>query len=636
MRNADKNELDIERILMDLVNVREDPSKIFSLIQPIGSGSYGRVYKAIDDRNGRTCAIKIIPALDREILKSALREIQILSSCKSNYIVDYLGTYMKSNELWIIMEHCEFRSLKKIMDWQTRPFSEDYISAVVYCTLMGINYIHSQKMIHRDVKADNILINETGMAKIADFGVSTQLVSTFGCTNTCIGSPYWMSPESLHNQNYTSKTDIWSLGITCIELSEMNPPRHEIASYKVMEVIKRSEAPNFKNPNLYSKNFQNFVQYCLTVDADERPTAEDLLLQHPFVRSGKNRLHLLKGFADKNLEFYRTEILTQNNLGAEMLNFEQLNVGEVNDGSEDGGSVIRVSRKSHYLDEVSNKSDSENTGTIVYHRDPVEISDNSVKVKSQRNNASSRQSYPEIPGREYSDATEYANKLLKWVSKISKEINENQEAKKLGLTINSKKSSIQEKQSFVQKEKEKELLAVELKYQKIQSSLKDFLSKCEEMNRTIDQLVRLTVPEEKIKAAIESEPIFLPKRPSKNQINQNQIQIPASYRLPTGGINNPMIFKQGHFKKEFIKKIEKKQGNFVSTKNDKSNNLFSNLHQSEKTAESKVIELESYNKAKNVCMKSSKNLERHRLICNGSKSKQKTNGNFLKIQNYLK
>ena len=185
-------------------------------------------------------AVKILPvSQDLENLK---KEIQILKRCKSPYIVQYYGSYMKDNDLWLILEYCNPGSVADIIKITKKTLSEAEIASICHAVLKGLEYLHDTKKIHRDIKAGNILLDHQGNAKLTDFGVSAQLINTYSKKKTLTGTPYWMSPEVLSNSEYNKKTDIWSLGITVIEMSEGDPPYSHINYMRAMFVIQKKPA----------------------------------------------------------------------------------------------------------------------------------------------------------------------------------------------------------------------------------------------------------------------------------------------------------------------------------------------------------------------------------------------------------
>lgn len=212
-----------EEFLKNILHICENPKGRFEVQELLGEGSFGYVYKAYDKEDKQFIALKIIPLIGSDVQKS-LKEIEILARCKNQFIVTYNVAYLYEDHLWLSMEYCPGGSIKDIMKKNNKKLEEFEIKILIKSTLKCLEYLHSNKLIHRDIKAANILLNNEGKIKIADFGVSAQLQSTFGYKDSVIGTPFWMSPEVISHSKYTTKTDIWSLGITAIELAEGQPP----------------------------------------------------------------------------------------------------------------------------------------------------------------------------------------------------------------------------------------------------------------------------------------------------------------------------------------------------------------------------------------------------------------------------
>lgn len=289
----------VEKI-KQLVNIERDPEEEFSIIQALGDGSYGCVFKALNKRTGEILAIKLIPLNQFDQIDLCVKEMEILASCSSPYIVRYSSTYYKDDYLWIAMEYMSAGSVKDIIRLNQQGLSETVISAILHAVLSALNYLHKNKMIHRDIKADNILLNDRGEAKLADFGVSAKLLSTYASKESVIGTPFWMSPEILGRNKYTNKTDIWSTGITAIEMAEQEPPYSKYFTMVAMKKIKENPPKGLTNPEKWSPEFNDFVQQCLLVDCDRRPDAETLL-KHSFMEKGKNNKKILKTLVLENL-----------------------------------------------------------------------------------------------------------------------------------------------------------------------------------------------------------------------------------------------------------------------------------------------------------------------------------------------
>ncbi|EGC36664.1 hypothetical protein DICPUDRAFT_150832 [Dictyostelium purpureum] len=263
----------------------DDPGTIFHLQERLGKGSFGQVFKAVHIVDGKVVAIKIISLDDQEAIKDVRKEISILAECNDRNIVQYYGSYFKDHQLWIVMEYCGGGSISDLLQ-VIDTISEDEIALICREALKGLSYLHEFKKIHRDIKGGNILLNDSGEVKLADFGVSAQLFNTFSKRNTFVGTPYWMAPEVIQENKYDGKADIWSLGITAIEMAEGLPPNANVHPMRVIFMIPREESPGLSEKDLWSQKFQDFLSKCLTKDPSERPTAKELL-DHEFIQINK-------------------------------------------------------------------------------------------------------------------------------------------------------------------------------------------------------------------------------------------------------------------------------------------------------------------------------------------------------------
>lgn len=206
-----------------------------------------------------------------------------------NTQVRYHGSYLKKTHLWIIMEFCAGGSCSELM--KPGSIREEFISILLRELLYGLEYLHTQGKLHRDIKAANILLNSSGDVKLADFGVSGQLTATMTKKNTFVGTPYWMSPEVIKQSGYDHKADIWSLGITAIELATGTPPYADLHPMKVLFLIPKNSPPTLDGN--YSKLFKEFVSLCLQRDPKMRPSARELL-KHKFIKGAKKTSHLVQ------------------------------------------------------------------------------------------------------------------------------------------------------------------------------------------------------------------------------------------------------------------------------------------------------------------------------------------------------
>uniref|UniRef100_A0A8C9RC98 Mitogen-activated protein kinase kinase kinase kinase n=1 Tax=Scleropages formosus TaxID=113540 RepID=A0A8C9RC98_SCLFO len=216
----------------------------------------------------------------------------MMKDCKHSNIVAYFGSYLRRDKLWICMEYCGGGSLQDIYH-VTGPLSESQIAYVSRETLQGLNYLHSKGKMHRDIKGANILLTDSGYVKLADFGVSAQITLTLAKRKSFIGTPYWMAPEVAaveRKGGYNQLCDIWAVGITAIELAELQPPMFDLHPMRALFLMTKSnfQPPKLKDKMKWSNNFHHFVKLALTKNPKKRPTA-DKLLQHPFVSQPLSR-----------------------------------------------------------------------------------------------------------------------------------------------------------------------------------------------------------------------------------------------------------------------------------------------------------------------------------------------------------
>jgi len=287
---------------------------VFERVEQIGSGTYGQVYKGRHLRTGQLAAIKCMPVTEDEEEELKLEINMLKKHSHHANIATYFGAFIQKtrpghdDQLWLVMEYCGAGSVTDLLkSSRGRSLKEDWISYISKGVLRGLAHLHKAKVIHRDIKGQNVLLTSNADVKLVDFGVSAQLDKTIGKRNTFIGTPYWMAPEVIAcdqdpKKTYDSRSDIWSLGITAIEMAEGSPPLSDLHPMRALFVIPRQNPPKLKQRSRWSSTFVGFVQNSLKKDYHDRPNAE-LLLKHQFIRQNepndKNIRLQLKEHIDK-------------------------------------------------------------------------------------------------------------------------------------------------------------------------------------------------------------------------------------------------------------------------------------------------------------------------------------------------
>ncbi|KFO82345.1 Myosin-IIIa [Cuculus canorus] len=283
-----------------------DPSDTWEIIETIGKGTYGKVFKVLNKKNGSKAAVKILDPV-HDIDEEIEAEYNILKALSDHpNVVKFYGMYYKKDvkngdQLWLVLELCNGGSVTDLVKGflkRGERMNELIIAYILREALMGLQHLHENKTIHRDIKGNNILLTTEGGVKLVDFGVSAQLTSTRLRRNTSVGTPFWMAPEVIAceqqlDSSYDARCDAWSLGITAIELGDGDPPLADLHPMRALFKIPRNPPPTLQQPELWSPEFNDFINKCLTKDYEKRPTVSSLL-QHDFIKQIEGKENVLQ------------------------------------------------------------------------------------------------------------------------------------------------------------------------------------------------------------------------------------------------------------------------------------------------------------------------------------------------------
>uniref|UniRef100_G3NMY2 non-specific serine/threonine protein kinase n=1 Tax=Gasterosteus aculeatus aculeatus TaxID=481459 RepID=G3NMY2_GASAC len=278
-----------------------DPSANWDIVETIGKGTYGKVYRVTNKTDGSQAAVKVLDPIN-DVDEEIEAEYNILRSLSNHpNVVKFFGMFYKSDklsggQLWLVLELCNGGSVTELIKGllvRGQRLLEPVISYILCSALLGLQHLHNNRIIHRDVKGNNILLTTEGGVKLVDFGVSAQLTSARLRRNTSVGTPFWMAPEVIaceqqYDYSYDARCDVWSLGITAIELADGDPPLAELHPVKALFKIPRNPSPTLRNPEQWCRSFCHFIGQCLIKDFEARPSVTHLL-EHPFIKQAHGK-----------------------------------------------------------------------------------------------------------------------------------------------------------------------------------------------------------------------------------------------------------------------------------------------------------------------------------------------------------
>ncbi|XP_055086413.1 myosin-IIIb [Periophthalmus magnuspinnatus] len=278
-----------------------DPSGSWDIVETIGKGTYGKVYRVTNKKDGSQAAVKVLDPIN-DVDEEIEAEYNILRTLSNHpNVVKFYGMFYKTDklsggQLWLVLELCNGGSVTELIKgllMRSQRLQEPVIAYILYCALLGLQHLHNNRIIHRDVKGNNILLTTDGGVKLVDFGVSAQLTSARLRRNTSVGTPFWMAPEVIaceqqYDYSYDARCDVWSLGITAIELADGDPPLSEMHPVKALFKIPRNPSPTLRNPDQWCRSFCHFIGQCLIKDFETRPSVTHLL-EHPFIKQAHGK-----------------------------------------------------------------------------------------------------------------------------------------------------------------------------------------------------------------------------------------------------------------------------------------------------------------------------------------------------------
>ena len=550
----------------DVLSIQSNPEDLFTLISQIGRGGFGKVYKAIHNSTGKIFAIKIVDYTKNDLnnnknisfnYNSIQEETNLMRLLQNNdFILKYYGSYYsrKSNTIWLILEYCYCGSLIDFLFAKDSPYSENEIATIIEMVLKGLIFLHDLNIIHRDIKAQNILLSEDGCIKLADFGVGVKLTDE-ELRHSKKGSPYWMSPQVASYKDYDTKTDIWSLGITCIELAESEPP---FANLKPFEIMKRLEKnpPDIKemiNVEEYSKYFIDFLDKCLQIDPNKRPSASELI-EHEFIKKYSKGKEYISELIKKHSDDIKSYM---NNKLEELKKEENKN----NNNNNNNNDLEEISPEEIY--NLINKPKNDEIISNTDNEEKIELKDDLIEINNDDYNGDKKNefiSYNEVIEPEY-------------INKSDNNIEENDK--------NEDKKDKKE-QSIISEGNSSTIIKDNKNNQEIQDIYKDTEKIIDDINKNIEneeiEYIQDSEKEEEEKKRLEEMKIkiqqkLIQKKIKKEEKKSEEINIDNN-KLKNMNLSTP-------YKKVIIQPEKQKSNNiinpfFLNNINEKQNNQINN------------------------------------------------------------
>jgi len=286
-----------------------NPEDVFERVKEIGKGGFGSIYLMRHKTSGINLAGKVVNpnVLTDSAKQSLFREIELLKKIQTPYTIRYFGNVTYNNQPMILMEYCDRGSLRDMIDYRNLCLTEKQAAIIIHDLLTALLILHTKyKILHRDIKAANILLNSKQQIRVTDFGISREFDGNKSTTMSSIGTPYWMAPEVINGTPYSYPADIWSVGATAIELIEGAPPYCELEPTKAMQKIAKNGFPGFRAPRAVSPEFKDFISHTLCRDPSKRGKIPQLL-KHPWVAQAEtlNRQEILKPLSDTEIDLQK-------------------------------------------------------------------------------------------------------------------------------------------------------------------------------------------------------------------------------------------------------------------------------------------------------------------------------------------